>query len=556
MLRVISILITIVTSIISLNPAARGQQPSMADKLSAYLQGADSVMQFTGSAAIAKEGQIIYTGGFEFADVATSRKNAPTTRFSIGSVTKQFTATAVMQLQEKGLLSVYDKLEKYFPDYPENIASKVTIRHLLTHTSGIANYTATPTFGTMLEQDPPLEKQIELLSTLPLEFEPGTQYKYSNTGYKLLEAIVGKVSGIPWATYVADSVLTKAGMNGSGYDLATVDESLRATGYSTVDKVRQVAEQWPAGVAGGTGGLYSTVLDLVKWDSALREGKVLNQTSMNAMFEPYLQGYGYGWVIDSLNGYQRIWHDGLIAGFTGIIVRVPSEKLCVVVLANDDQTQVHKISQVLTTIALGLPYDNPVLKQPIKVDPASYGDFVGAYELEGGSYRFITVDKARIFAQRAGGTQFEIFPEAPDKFYYSNDNATTLTFKRDSAGKVTSHIIHQLGTESEHRKLSDTEAAKVLPKYEVAKVDPKIYDDYIGEYELMPGFSIVVRRKGDQLFTQATRQDEFEVFPSSETKFFLKVVDAQIEFIRGADGKVEKLVLYQNGSQVPAPKVK
>ncbi len=542
----------------SLITTARAQEveSTLRQQVEQYLKASESVYNFTGSAAIAKGGKIIYAGGFGMADFEAKRKNAPTTRFLIGSVTKQFTAAAILQMQEKGLLSVDDTLKKYFSDFPENIANTVTIRHLLTHTSGIANYTASTAFATWLKTNPSLDDQIAMIATLPPDFAPGERYQYSNSGYKLLEGIIVKISGMPWDQYMAKNILAPAGLSATGFDLMQVEEDLRAVGYTTPDSIRQRAEMWPPGVAGGAGALYSTTLDLIKWDEALRTKKLLSDASLAAMYTPNLDRYAFGWIIDSVGAYERIWHDGQIAGFAAALVRIPSEELCIAVLSNDDTGPARSLAIALSALAVGQPYDVPVRKTPVAGNPDRYPEYVGAYDLGGGQYRFITTENGKLFSQRAGSPQFEILPEGGDKFFYPMDNATTVLFIRNEAGEVMAQEFHQGGVDSRHRKLPPDEAEKVMPKFEVAQVDPAIYDQYVGEYQLAPIFSIVITREGNQIFGQATGQSKFEMFPSSETKFFLKVVEAQIEFVRGADGKVEQLILYQSGQVMPGKKIK
>ncbi len=551
-----TIVILIIAITLAVSTLLHAGELPLEKKVEEYLKAAASTYDFTGAAAVAHEGKILFAGGFGRADFEANRANTPNTRFLIGSVTKQFTAVAILQLQEQGKLSVYDTITKYFPDYPMNPDKPITIRHLLTHTSGIANYTAQQAFAAWLQSNPTLEEQIELIATLPPDFEPGAGYSYSNSGYKLMEAIIGKVSGKPWDQYVEENILKPAGMSASGYDILQVEESLRAIGYSSADSVRKRADMWPPGIAGAAGALHSTALDMIKWDDALRNGKVLQPASMEAMHTPFLEHYAYGWVIDSVGNSERIWHDGQIAGFSAMFLRLPAEKMAIAVLSNDDQGPVRIMGLALSAIAVGMPYDLPIKKTPVAATPEKYPDYVGAYDLGNGQYRFITTERGKLFSQRSGSPQFELQQEGDDKFFFPMEHATTVTFLRDDSGKVVAQLMHQTGLDIECKKLPDDEAAKVMPKYDIAQVDPKIYAEYVGEYQLAPGFILTVTTEGDQIFAQATGQPRFEIFPSSETKYFLKVVEAQVEFVRGGDGKVEKLILYQNGQAMPANKIK
>lgn len=515
-----------------------------------YLDAAEKVLKFTGVAMVARDGNIIFGQGVGRADFESDRPNFVDTKFAIGSVTKQFTAAAIMQLKEKGLLSLDDSIAKYFPDYPEDAANKVTIRHLLTHTSGIVNFTSVPAYVQWKDQDVPLDVQINAISTLPLEFEPGTKFSYSNSGYKLLEAIINQVSGKPWHIYISENIFAPVEMSHSGYDLMSVPEKERALGYLFDDNGKPKRTDLPkATTPGGAGALYSTVGDLAKWDEALRGEKILTKSSIDMMFTPFLDNYGFGFMIDSVAGYQRIWHDGMIDGFASMFIRIPEERLSIAVLANNHMLDTRRVAVNLTAIALGQPYDVPVLKTPAVADTGKYHDYFGAYDLGNGQYRLITTENGKLYSQRSGGMQSEIFPESQDKFFYEQNHATTVTFIRDDAGKVIAHSIHQEGVDSRHEKMSTEQTAAILAKTAAVKVDPAIFDRYVGEYQLSPVFSITIERKDNRISAQATGQPQFEIFPKSETRYFLKVVDAEIEFVVGADGKAESLILFQAGME-------
>ncbi len=522
-----------------------------------YLDAAEKLQQFTGVAMVASDGGIVYAQACGRADFETNRLNHIETRFAIGSITKQFTAAAVMLLREKGKLSLDDPIVKYFPDFPEEIANKVTIRHLLTHTSGIVNFTDIPAYTAWKGQDTPLAKQILTIASLPLEFEPGTKCSYSNSNYKLLEAIINQVSGQLWHVYVKENILVPAGMTHTGYDLMSVDKNERAFGYHFDEKMNPQRTLLPLpGSAGAAGALYSTVGDLVKWDEALRGEKILKRESVEAMLTPNLDNYGFGMMIDSVGSYQRNWHDGLIDGFCSMFIRIPREKLCIVVLANNHMLDQRRLANSLMAIALGMPYDVPVLKTPVAIDTSRYRDYVGAYDLGNNQYRLITSEDGRLYSQRSGGMRSEIFPESTDKFFYEMNNATTITFLRDQAGVVVAHVIHQEGVDSRHGKLPDERTAAIMAKTAAVAVDPALFDRYVGEYQLSPVFSITIERKGKQIFAQATGQQQFEIFPKSETRYFFRVVDAEIEFVLGTGGKAESLILYQGGIEQKAMRVK
>jgi hypothetical protein len=278
------------------------------------------------------------------------------------------------------------------------------------------------------------------------------------------------------------------------------------------------------------------------------------------MFTPVKGNYGYGWVIDEAYGHKRIWHNGGIFGFYTSFNRWADDKVCIMVFSNNDRAPADAIATVLAGVVFGEPYDMPVIKTPIEVDPAIFADYEGAYQIEEGTYRFITPEDSILYSQHSAGSRFRIFPEAQDKFYFEHDHMTTLRFVRDENGKVIRHIIHKPGDDKPAEKLAPEEAQKVLAereaRWQVAEVDPAIYERYVGEYELPIGLSLTVRAREGKIFTQATGQPEAEIFPKSETEYFLKVVDAQITFVLGEDGEVTGLILHQAGQDFPGEKIR
>jgi hypothetical protein len=296
------------------------------------------------------------------------------------------------------------------------------------------------------------------------------------------------------------------------------------------------------------------------WDQALYTDKLISSSSREKMFTPVKGNYGYGWVIDEVYGHKHIWHNGGIFGFYTSFNRWVDDKLCVMVFSNNDSAPADNIANGLAAVVFGEPYDLPVIKVPIEVDPAIFADYEGVYQIEEGTYRFITPEDSILYSQHSAGARFQIFPEAEDKFYFDHDHMTTLKFVRDESGKVIRHVIHKPGKDTPAEKLGSEEAQKVLAereaKYQTAQVDPAIYEKYVGEYKLPIGLNLTVRAAGGKIFTQATGQPEAELFPKSETEYFLKVVDAQITFVMDDNGTVTGLILHQAGQDFPGEKIK
>ncbi len=555
------ILILVVVAVLLFAFFADAQAAKLEKQLDDYLTAAHNVWKYHGAALVAKDGKVLFAKGYGMANIELGVPNTPEMIFQIGSITKQFTAVAVLQLEEKGLLSVDDPITKHLPEYPKETGDRVTIHHLLSHTSGIPSYTSMPGVMENTAQATSVEDLMGIFKDEPLDFEPGEKYVYSNSNYVVLGAIIEKVSGKSYEDYLQENIFGPLGMRNSGYDHRDVIMKNRAAGYSQDQEGELVNAQFVhMSTPYAAGALYSTVGDMLIWDQALYTDKLLSTSSREKMFTPVKGNYGYGWVIDEVYGHKHIWHNGGIFGFYTSFNRYVDDKVCIAVFSNNDSAPVDNMAAGLAAIVFGEPYDLPVIKTPIEVDPAIFADYEGVYQIEEGTYRFITPEDSILYSQHSAGPRFQIFPEAEDKFYFEHDHMTTLTFVRDESGKVIRHVIHKPGKDTPAEKLGSEEAQKVLAEreaeWEIADVDPAIYEKYVGEYKLPIGLNLTVRTREGKIFTQGTGQPEAELFPKSETEFFLKVVDAQITFVLDDNGTVTGLVLHQAGQDFPGEKIK
>jgi D-alanyl-D-alanine carboxypeptidase len=309
--------------------------------------------KFMGSVLVARNGETVFRKSYGWANAEWEVPNVPEAKYRLGSITKQFTAVAILQLVEQGKLKLDDPINKYLPNPPASWEA-VTIEHLLTHTSGIPSYTGLPGFFEKRISAPLTPIEIADLSRdLPLEFKPGEKFAYNNTGYVLLGYIVNKVTGVPYIDYLRAHVLDPAGMKDTGYDSFSEVIPRRATGYSgSVANLRN-SRYIDMSLPYSAGALYSTVEDLRKWDQVLYTNKLLTPESMKRMFTPGKDNYGFGWFIDKLGTHPRIGHGGGIPGFNSMIARYPEEKLLVVVLSNLETDATEKIAAGLAHLAFG-----------------------------------------------------------------------------------------------------------------------------------------------------------------------------------------------------------
>jgi len=287
------------------------------------------------------DGKIAFEKGYGSADNEWEARNAPTTKFRIASLTKQFTATCILLLQERGRLNVRDPISRYLSSLPD-AWRPITVHQLLTHTSGIPNYTSDPQFTRLRRTGATPSKMVSLVAAKQLEFSPGTKWAYSNTGYILLGMIIEKTSGQSYAGFLKSNIFEPLGMTNSGYDQATDILKERASGYEIKDGRVVNADFIDMSIPYAAGGIYSTVEDMYRWNEALaHEGKLLSTDSLKQMFTPYPeaayqgQHYGYGVVISEQKfGKLLYYHGGGVDGFSSSIQRYPKERVCVIVLTN------------------------------------------------------------------------------------------------------------------------------------------------------------------------------------------------------------------------------
>lgn len=311
----------------------------------AYIASQASLDLFRGSVLVGIDGRIIFEKGYGFADEEWGARNTPTTKFRIASLTKQFTGASILLLQERHLLNVKDPISKYVADLPESWKG-ITLHELLTHTSGIPNYAEMPRVDQVLNRTgaPPREL-IAIAATKPLEFKPGTQLHYTNTGYALLGMVIEKVSGLSYRDFLQKNIFTPLGMTNSGYDAQSTILRERASGYMRKNGQVVNADFIDMSIPNASGSIYSTVEDMYRWNEALANGKLLSDTSTREMFASYPetlfqdQHYGYGIVIANRFGRTLYYHGGGVKGFESVIQRYPKERVCIVVLENLDPTR-------------------------------------------------------------------------------------------------------------------------------------------------------------------------------------------------------------------------
>ena len=310
------------------------------------------------SVAVISRGRTLFSKSYGLANRETAEPATSKSNYRLASVTKQFTATAIMILEERGKLAYDDPVQRFLPTLPEAL-SPVTLRHLLSHTSGIIDYEDLIPESTVEQIH-----DVDVLRLLELEnrlyFKPGSNYRYSNSGYALLALIVEKVSGSSFATFLRQEIFEPAGMQRTvAFEEGSSSIDRRAFGYSRNDGGFQLTDQSVTSAVLGDGGIYSSVEDLARWDRALEKATLVRAESLRLSWTPATDTdvsgvrYGFGWRISSHRGHETLWHSGETRGFRNVIVRFPDDRLTVIVLTNRNESPPHTLALRIADHFLG-----------------------------------------------------------------------------------------------------------------------------------------------------------------------------------------------------------
>jgi CubicO group peptidase (beta-lactamase class C family) len=430
---------------------ANAQVDSLPQKLDAYLLAAHKENRFNGNALIAQHGKILLQKSYGYKNFSAHVLNDSNTIFQIGSITKQFTATIILRLQEEGKLSVRDKLDEYFPQF--KYAGEITIENLLTHTSGIYNYTNDIDEGDSAIVCNPVAKQLvlDIMFKHKLDFKPGTQFRYDNSGYYLLGLIIEKVTGKSYEQNIRDIIFKPLQMNHSLFDFKHSADTNVATGYQTLnDSVQKEASawRWDSTVSYAAGGIWSTTGDMYKWALAIAKKKILSADSWKTMLTPHLDKYGYGVFIDSLFGKRTISHGGGIPGFIAYLDYYPAEDVTIILLNNTGwfDESLNGINADISAIVFHKPYEVMHKHIGIKLPDEVLKKYVGQYDFDKKHHVYITLENNQLHmeAPQGGLPKSPLFEDDQNNFYLKIINAR-IEFVKDASGNITELISHYMG---------------------------------------------------------------------------------------------------------------
>ncbi len=482
------------------------------------------------------------------------------TVYEIGSITKVFTSILLQDMVERGEVHLDDAVTKYLPPsvtVPVKDGKEITLRHLATHTSGLPRMPNN--FAPQNNDNPYVDYTVtqmyRFLSNYPLPRAIGETYEYSNLGAGLLGHILALKSGTDYETLVTKQVCAPLKMHDTRIKLSAAMHSRLAQGHN---EVLHPVSNWDIPTLAGAGALRSTVDDLLLFaaanlgfaPSALSPVLAKTHLTQHNAGRPEME-IGLGWHINKKHGSEIIWHNGGTGGYRSFLGFDQNQGRGVVVLSNSTN-DIDDIGRHLLNPKFELAKLEPTQERTaIKVDPKIYTAYIGHYELTPSFVIAITTENERLFAQATGQPRFEIFPEAETKFFLAVVDAQ-ITFVKNAKGETTDLILHQGGIDQKARKLGPD--YQPPPGRQEVAINSEILKNYVGQYELAPGIIFDVSVENNQLQVQLTGQPRFPVFAESETKFFYKVVDAQLTFQKDNSGKFTSLVLHQGGREQMAKK--
>ncbi len=523
------------------------------DEIDKYLSEIYKTNEPGAAVLVTSGGKVILRKGYGLADMELNVPVIPENVFRIGSITKQFTAVAIMMLVEEGKVKLEDLLTVYLPDYPLK-GKKVTVEHLLNHTSGIKSYTSMPEFMKMRRKDLKVEEIIDVFKNEPFDFEPGEKFLYNNSGYILLGAIIEKVTGEKYDDFIKKRIFKKSGMKNSSYGNVQRIIKNRAKGYGKTKDGYLNASYLSMTLPYAAGSLLSTVDDLYKWNRVLNSGKLISKKYLKKIYKKTKLNNGeeisycFGFMNIEFRGFEEIHHGGGINGFISNKLFLPEKDIFVTILSNStgNEPSPQFVSQWIAAYLIGKPYKEDTAKI---LPEKELDEYVGVYQINKDETRSVVREGNSLFTLRSGSRKLEAFNRSVDTFFYKK-SFTWFTFERDKkTGNVIGMTMNSLSGKDYAKK---TGKKPVIKK--AVKIDESVYNRYTGRFK-MAGFDIVILVREGKIFAQPTGQSEMELFPLSETRFFFKDIDAEIEFSTDKSGNFTGLVLHQGKVKLEGKKI-
>ena len=399
---------------------------------------------FMGTVLVAEQDKVLLSQGYGFADLEWNIPNAATAKFRIGSITKQFTAACVLLLEERGKLKLSDPVKAYLPDAPD-AWEKVTLYNLLTHTSGIPNFTGGPAWDAYKENAHTPDETIALFRNRPLDFVPGEKFTYSNSNYILLGRIIEKVSGLSYEQFLRANILTPLGMSDTGVDRDTAILPERAHGYDPRPGgfAHAVSESMTIPYAAGF--LYSTAGDLLKWEQGLFGGKILSPASLKKMTTPYRDDYAMGLFVQDAKHHGVITHNGSIDGFDDSLNYYPDKQLTIIVLGNVRNEVPDRLAEQLGKVAYGETVVVTSDRRQVAVTQDVLEKYAGKYSSSSFALT-IQVEGDHLLSITPNGRKVALYPESQSRFFIKEFDAQIEFVEDAKTQRVTKMLVTQNDT--------------------------------------------------------------------------------------------------------------
>ena len=492
---------------------------------------------------VARGDKLLFKQAYGQANIELGVPLSPEHKFRIGSVTKQFAATALLKLIDEGKATLTDPLSKYLPDYPEGQA--ITLLQLLNHTSGVKSYTGIPGYmHNQIRRELTTAKLIEEFKDLPVDFAPGTDFQYNNSGYVLLGAVIEAISGQSWHQYINDALLQPNKLTTIVYPGEQIIVPGMASGYSLrpgqdVQKASLLSMTQPH----AAGALVADLNALWQWNRLLHGGKLLKAETYQQMITPLDaaaqsdRNYGFGISRGQLRGMQELQHGGGINGFVSLLVYLPQQQVTVAMLRNSDGPgpDLNYLSRKIAAFASGNPYPE---YQPVSLTEAQLDEITGVYN-KGDDSRTLEVRDGKLFSTRAGGRPFELIAQGNDSFGFI-DSVTRLVIERDQKGNATAlRMFYDGDGEGEIWQRTGDIAVKA----DINLTQPQ-QQALIGNYASDQLQLKIFQNDENGLMVQVAGQPALALKAANPRSLYLTVIDAKLDFAP-ATGQATQLTLTQ-----------
>lgn len=525
-------------------------QSSLNQELDAILARSYATNEPGVTVVASRAGEVVFQAAYGMADLELEVAMQPQHVLKIGSITKQFTAAAILRLAEQGKLSMQSKVGELLPNFHE---PDLTVHQLLNHTSGLPSYTDDGDYmmGEAIRADVDAAEIIALTSDQPLHFVPGEDWRYSNSGYVVLGAIIEKLSGMSWHAFIAQELTEPLQLANTGYFneaelvLARVPGYMYDNGYSNAPFISMTQPH-------AAGAMYSTAAELDRWQYALHTGQVLSEDSYQQMIDASqgLNDYAYALDIISLRGTKMISHGGGIHGFSAYGLWLPEHELSVVVLTNTMGRAMGAAGTAFRVAAqlMGKPF--PIEKESVAITESELQELVGTYQIDASTERTVFIENGVLYSKRGEGRPYAARYVGDGQFVFA-DTLVYFEVIRDETGSVTGLNYFQLeDAEPEFSaKVSNTVALRERVELTSAQIER-----LVGDYQLQPNFIISIRHTEPGITAQATGQSAFLVDAAAKDVLFNEQFGIVMEFELPEQGPATKLNLRQGGQNRPAPR--